>query len=50
MVGAGGGGPGRDLGGEQLAAAWQVAWVRMGTDGTVDWSPGCPAEVFTGSR
>ena len=37
-------------GGEQLAAAWQVAWVRMGTDGTVDWSPGCPAEVFTGSR
>ncbi|MDL5350783.1 FAD:protein FMN transferase [Microbacterium sp. zg-YB36] len=37
-------------GGEQLAARWDVAWVRMATDGVVDWSPGCPAELFIGPR
>lgn len=37
-------------GGDALAAEWGVAWVRMATDGVVDWSPGCPAALFTGSR
>lgn len=34
-------------GGPQLAASWDVHWVRMTTDGRVERSPGCPAELFT---
>lgn len=34
-------------GGEVFAAAHDVAWVRMATDGSVEWSPGCEAELFT---
>lgn len=34
-------------GGPALAYAWGVAWVRMLTDGRVERSPGCPAELFT---
>lgn len=34
-------------GGPQLAAQWGVEWVRMTTDGRVEWSPGCRAELFT---
>ncbi len=37
-------------GGEALAARWGVSWVRMATDGRVDWSPGCTAELFTAAR
>jgi thiamine biosynthesis lipoprotein len=33
-------------GGPELAAAWGVDWVRMSTDGRVQRSPGCPAELF----
>lgn len=33
-------------GGPELAAEWGVEWVRMRTDGVVEWSPGCTAEVF----
>jgi thiamine biosynthesis lipoprotein len=33
-------------GGPELAAAWGAEWVRMRTDGRVEWSPGCSAEVF----
>lgn len=33
-------------GGPGLAAAWGASWVRMHTSGRVEWSPGCPAEVF----
>lgn len=33
-------------GGPALAAAWGVEWVRMGTDGRVQRSPGCRAELF----
>lgn len=33
-------------GGPELAEREGVAWVRMRTDGVVEWSPGCPAEVF----
>ena len=33
-------------GGPRLAHEWGVEWVRMTTDGTVEWSPGCRAEVF----
>ncbi|MEN2740136.1 FAD:protein FMN transferase [Microbacterium sp. X-17] len=33
-------------GGPALAAAWGVEWVRMTTDGRVEWSPACPAELF----
>ncbi|MFJ6534318.1 FAD:protein FMN transferase [Microbacterium sp. NPDC091662] len=33
-------------GGVELAAAWAVEWVRMSTDGRVQRSPGCPAELF----
>jgi thiamine biosynthesis lipoprotein len=33
-------------GGPELAAAWGVDWVRMSTDGHVQRSPGCPAELF----
>ena len=36
-------------GGAELAAAWGVQWVRMTTDGRVDWSPGSRAELFTGT-
>jgi FAD:protein FMN transferase len=28
-------------GGPELAAAWGADWVRMRTDGIVEWSPGC---------
>jgi thiamine biosynthesis lipoprotein len=35
-------------GGPELAARRGVAWVRMTTDGRVEWSPGCDAEIFTG--
>lgn len=34
-------------GGPELAAEWGVEWVRMTTDGAVEWSPGCRAELFT---
>jgi FAD:protein FMN transferase len=34
-------------GGPELAATWGAHWVRMRTDGAVEWSPGCTAEVFT---
>ena len=30
-------------GGTVLAAEWGVQWVRMSTDGRVEWSPGCTA-------
>jgi len=33
-------------GGPALAERWGVEWVRMTTDGRVQRSPGCPAEVF----
>ncbi len=33
-------------GGPRLAARWDVAWVRMLTDGRVEWSPGCDADLF----
>lgn len=33
-------------GGPQLAAQWGVAWVRMRTDGSIEWSPRCEAELF----
>ncbi|WP_194395816.1 FAD:protein FMN transferase [Microbacterium atlanticum] len=32
--------------GPRLAHAWDVAWVRMTTDGRVEWSPGCDADLF----
>jgi thiamine biosynthesis lipoprotein len=34
-------------GGPELATRWGVHWVRMTTDGRVERSPGCPAELFT---
>lgn len=34
-------------GGPALAHAWGVEWVRMTTDGAVEWSPGCSAELFS---
>lgn len=34
-------------GGPRLAFEWDVEWVRMTTDGRVEWSPGCRAELFT---
>ena len=34
-------------GGPELAFEWDVQWVRMTTDGTVQWSPGSKAELFT---
>ncbi|MEZ3159600.1 FAD:protein FMN transferase [Microbacterium sp. BWT-B31] len=34
-------------GGPRLAHEWGVEWVRMLTDGRVEWSPGCGAELFT---
>ncbi len=33
-------------GGPALAAARGSAWVRMTTDGRLEWSPGCAAELF----
>ena len=33
-------------GGPRLAHEWGVEWVRMTTDGRVEWSPGCRAELF----
>ncbi|GAA5029188.1 FAD:protein FMN transferase [Microbacterium fluvii] len=33
-------------GGPALAHLWGVQWVRMTTDGAVQWSPGCTADVF----
>ncbi|WP_127475859.1 FAD:protein FMN transferase [Microbacterium sulfonylureivorans] len=33
-------------GGPRLAHDWGVEWVRMTTDGRVDWSPGCRADLF----
>jgi FAD:protein FMN transferase len=39
-------------GGPALAADWGVEWVRMTTDGRVEWSPASPFELFLqeGSR
>jgi len=37
-------------GGEALAPRWEASWVRMSTDGRVDWSPGCTAELFAAAR
>lgn len=34
-------------GGATLAHAWDVPWVRMLSDGRVEWSPACPATLFT---
>ncbi|WP_137843932.1 FAD:protein FMN transferase [Microbacterium sp. 2FI] len=34
-------------GGPAIAHAWGVSWVRMFTDGSVEWSHGCRAELFT---
>lgn len=34
-------------GGPELAHDWGVSWVRMTTDGAVEWSPGCTAVLFT---
>ncbi|KAA9148600.1 FAD:protein FMN transferase [Microbacterium lushaniae] len=34
-------------GGPELAAAWGAQWVRMRTDGRVEWSPGSTAELFS---
>ncbi len=33
-------------GGAELAHEWGVEWVRMTTDGRVEWSPRCSADVF----
>ena len=33
-------------GGPELAHDWGVEWVRMTTDGRVEWSPGSTAELF----
>lgn len=34
-------------GGPELAHRWDVQWVRMTTDGRVEWSPNCKAELFS---
>ncbi len=34
-------------GGPELAASWGAHWVRMHTDGRVEWSPSFPGEVFS---
>lgn len=34
-------------GGPELAADWEAHWVRMRTDGRVEWSPGFDGEVFS---
>ena len=33
-------------GGVALAHEWDAPWVRMLSDGRVEWSPGCPADLF----
>ncbi|WZH35885.1 MAG: FAD:protein FMN transferase [Microbacterium enclense] len=33
-------------GGPELAASWNAHWVRMSTDGRVEWSPGFAGEIF----
>ena len=33
-------------GGPELAFEWGIQWVRMTTDGRVEWSPGSKAELF----
>lgn len=33
-------------GGPELAARWGVEWIRMTTDGRVEWSPGSRADLF----
>ena len=33
-------------GGPRLALEWGAEWVRMSTDGRVEWSPGCRADLF----
>jgi thiamine biosynthesis lipoprotein len=33
-------------GGPRLAHEWGVEWVRMTTDGRIEWSPGCRADLF----
>ncbi|TQK20041.1 thiamine biosynthesis lipoprotein [Microbacterium sp. SLBN-154] len=33
-------------GGSEIAHRWGVEWVRMTTDGRVEWSPGNPADLF----
>ncbi|MFB7893816.1 FAD:protein FMN transferase [Microbacterium sp. NPDC056044] len=33
-------------GGPRLAHEWGAEWVRMTTDGRVEWSPGCRADLF----
>jgi len=35
-------------GGPGLAHEWGAEWVRMTTDGRVEWSPGCRADLFVG--
>lgn len=34
-------------GGPELAASWNAQWVRMRTDGRVEWSPGFSGEIFS---
>ncbi|REC98128.1 thiamine biosynthesis lipoprotein [Microbacterium sp. AG157] len=34
-------------GGPELAASWNAHWVRMRTDGRVEWSPGFSGEIFS---
>jgi thiamine biosynthesis lipoprotein len=34
-------------GGPALAHEWGAEWVRMTSDGRVEWSPGSEAELFT---
>lgn len=34
-------------GGPELAASWNAHWVRMHTDGRVEWSPGFTGEIFS---
>jgi len=36
-------------GGPRLAHEWGVEWVRMTTDGSVEWSAGCRADLFLGA-
>ena len=33
-------------GGPELAARWGAQWVRMSTDGRLEWSAGCRADLF----
>ena len=36
-------------GGPRLAHEWGIQWVRMLTDGRVEYSPGSTAELFSGA-